>query len=233
MSGLHPIFYDTETTGIKPDKDRIIEIAAYDLLRDRTFEELIHPDCLIPSEVTAINHITDAMVADRPKFSEIGRKFVDFCGENVVLIAHNNECFDLPFLRQEFLRHGIDMPASWQCFDTLKWARRYRPDLPRHTLQFLREIYEIPANNAHRALDDVKVLHQVFSLMVDDLSIEEVIQLIKTAPPREISVMPFGKYQGQLLTAIPPDYIRWLHKSGTLEKPENVELRSSLVKLES
>ncbi len=46
-------------------------------------------------------------------------------------------------------------------------------DLPRHSLQFLREVYGIEKNNAHRALDDVVVLYEVFQKMVDDLSYQQ------------------------------------------------------------
>src|ERR1700733_6559629 len=191
---LRPIFYDTETTGIKPDKDRIIELAAYDPLENRTFVELINAECLIPPDATAIHHITNEMVGTCPNFSEIGRKFIDFCADDVVLIAHNNNAFDLPFLRQEFSRASLKMP-SWQFFDTLKWVRRYRPDLPRHKLQFLREIYDITPNHAHRALDDVMVLHKITCFLLDDLTIDQAIAILSTAPVREPNVMPFGKHQ--------------------------------------
>ena len=223
-----PIFYDTETTGISATKDRVIEIAAYDPQQNRTFEELVNPGCPIPPEATAIHHISDEMVSNCPNFAVIGQKFIDFCDGDVVLIAHNNDNFDLHFLRNEFQRHEIAMPP-WIFFDTLKWARRYRPDLPRHTLQFLREIYGIASNNAHRALDDVIVLHQVFCSMVDDLSIEDAYALLNI--PRSVTVMPFGKYQGKPLGEIPGDYVQWLLSKGALDKPENQELRSSFEKL--
>ncbi|NGX42721.1 MAG: DNA polymerase III PolC-type [Chlamydiae bacterium] len=223
-----PIYYDTETTGIKSDKDHIIEIAAYDPVNDRSFEELVNPGRPIPPEATAIHHITDEMVSKCSDFSEIGKKFVDFCDGDVVLIAHNNDNFDLHFLRNEFKRNDLAMP-SWRFLDSLKWARRYRPDLPRHSLQFLREIYGIQANNAHRALDDVIVLYKVFCLMIDDLTIEEAITLLNT--PRAITMMPFGKYQGKPLKEVPKDYIQWLSSNGAFEKSENEELRSSFEKL--
>lgn len=224
-----PIYYDTETTGIKSDKDRIIEIAAYDPEQNRSFEELVNPGIPIPAEATAIHNITNEMVADSPDFSEIGNRFIDFCEGDVVLIAHNNDNFDLKFLKNEFSRNSIEMP-EWNFLDTLRWARRYRPDLPRHTLQFLREIYGISANNAHRALDDVIVLHKVFSKMLDDLSIDEAMKLLQT--PRDVTTMPFGKHQGKALGDVPSDYVQWLAKSGAFDKSENVELRQSFEKLE-
>jgi DNA polymerase-3 subunit epsilon len=227
---LRPIFYDTETTGIKPDKDRIIELAAFDPVENRTFVELINPECLIPSDATAIHHITNEMVETRPNFNEIGKKFIDFCPNNAVLIAHNNDAFDLPFLRQEFSRSNLKMP-TWQFFDTLKWARRYRPDLPRHTLQFLREMYDIAPNNAHRALDDVIILHGISCFLLDDLTIEQAIALLNTAPVRELTVMPFGKHQGKLLKEIPKDYVKWLQTNGAFDKPDSQALRESFVKL--
>lgn len=217
-----PIYYDTETTGIKAEKDRIIEIAAYDPERDQTFEALINPGIPIPPEATAIHKITNEMVAEAPSSDQVLDRFKTFCEGEVVLIAHNNDNFDQQFLKWEFQRLGQEMP-SWIFLDTLKWARKYRPDLPRHTLQYLREIYGIPANNAHRALDDVIVLHRVFSLLLDDLSIEQAIQLLSVR--RKLDRMPFGKHQGKPLAEIPKDYIQWLVKSGAFEKAENEELR--------
>lgn len=225
---LRPIFYDTETTGIRAEKDRIIEIAAFDPVRNLTFEKFVNPGCPIPAEASAIHHITDEMVASAPSFAQIGAEFIEFCEGDVVLIAHNNDNFDLHFLRNEFQRHNTIMP-SWKFFDTLKWARRYRPDLPRHTLQFLREIYGIAANNAHRALDDVIVLHQIFQSLTDDLPIEDIYSLLNR--PRIIQNMPFGKHQGQPLSKLPSSYIQWLGSSGALDKHENQELKESFQRL--
>jgi DNA polymerase-3 subunit epsilon len=228
---LRPIFYDTETTGVKPEKDRVIELAAYDPERNRTFVQLLHPGCPIPPEASKIHNITDAMVQDAPTFGAIIDDFVQFCEGDVVLIAHNNDQFDIHFLRQEFSRHQRTLPP-WNFFDTLKWARRYRPDLPRHSLQFLREVYGIVSNNAHRALDDVMVLHQVFKQMTDDLPIATVCRLLNEAgTPPPPTAMPFGKHQGKPLDQVPRNYILWLNSSGALNKPENQPLRESFNKL--
>lgn len=225
---MRTIFYDTETTGLKPEKDRVIEIAAYDPVTKQSFVKLVNPGFPIPSEVSAIHHITDEMVVGCPSFDQVAKEFVEFCDGDVILIAHNNDTFDKLFLQQEFARNNIEMP-SWKFLDSLKWARRYRPDLPRHTLQFLREIYGIAQNNAHRALDDVIILHEVFSKMTDDLSIHKILELLHH--PRAINTMPFGKHQGKPLASLPRDYVEWLAGSGALDKPDNLELRSSLVKV--
>lgn len=222
------IFYDTETTGIKADRDRVIELAAYDASTGKTFERLINPGVPIPAEATAIHHITNEMVASAASFKDVIEEFTAFCEGEVILIAHNNDAFDYHFLREEFGRCNTPMPA-WKFLDSLKWSRRYRSDLPRHTLQFLREIYGVPSNNAHRALDDVIVLHKVFSMMTDDLSIAEVYELLNR--PRQLHHMPFGKHQGVPLKNLPKDYVAWLGGSGALAKPENSELKLALESL--
>lgn len=221
---LRAIFYDTETTGVRSEKDRVIELAVYDPERDLAFEKLINPGCPIPAEASAIHHISDAMVADAPSFNEILPEFLEFCSGEVVLIAHNNDGFDIHFLREEFKRCDQQLPP-WKFFDTLKWARRYRPDLPRHSLQFLREIYGIEENNAHRALEDVKVLHRVYNCMVDNLTIEEAHNLLNK--PRTIQHMPFGKHQGTPIKEVPKSYVTWLFEQGALDKPENSELKKT------
>jgi DNA polymerase III subunit epsilon len=223
-----PLYYDTETTGIKIGKDRIVEIAAFDPEQNRTFCTFVDPECPIPAEATAITNITDEMVIGAPKIKEALQMFVDFCGTDVVLIAHNNDNFDQPFMAAEFTRANLEAPA-WIYLDTLKWSRKYRRDLPKHNLQFLREAYGISANSAHRALDDVMVLHQVFSRMIDDLSLKKVLDLLSETPG--IVRMPFGKHAGKPLSEIPKDYVSWLKEQGALDKKENANLKQSFLSL--
>ncbi|MEM7176035.1 MAG: DUF3820 family protein [Chlamydiota bacterium] len=222
------IFYDTETTGVRSDQDRVIEIGAYDPTRDQTFSHLIHPGCPIPKEATAIHKITDDMVKDAPSFAEVAKQFMSFCEGEVVLIAHNNDAFDRLFIEAEFKRNALSVP-SWLYIDSLKWARKYRPDLPRHSLQHLREYFGIPANQAHRALDDVIILHKVFLELTDDLSLEMVLQL--AAEKRVLRQMPFGKHRGKPLQEVPSGYIQWLHSNGALDKESNRELKESFLAL--
>ncbi|MEX1012686.1 MAG: DUF3820 family protein [Waddliaceae bacterium] len=219
-----PIYFDTETTGIRTDKDKIIEIAAYDAANDTSFVSFVNPGIPIPPEASAIHHITDEMVKDAPSFATVGQQFLEFCEGDVILIAHNGDRFDMPLLKNELTRNDLPTP-KWKTIDSLTWARRYRPDIPRHALQFLREIYGIPENSAHRALDDVMMMVEIFSKMIDDLSIDQVYELLNQ--PRLLQHMPFGKHQGTPLKQLPSHYLKWLSGSGALEKPENEQLRKS------
>lgn len=231
MANLRPIYYDTETTGVNPAHDKIIEIAAYDPLLDRTFESLVNPLSPIPQEAMAIHGITDQMVQTAPTFAEVGKKFIEFCQGNVVLLAHNNDAFDRLFLLHESKRHGIAMP-HWPMIDTLKWTRKYRSDLPKHNLQFLRRVYGFAENQAHRALDDVIILYKIFSVLFDDLSMEQVLELLAENSTELLpQVMPFGKHKGKPFSELPSFYIQWLKKEGALDKEENRALKKALEKL--
>ena len=220
------IYFDTETTGLDVERELIIEIAAYDPEEDRTFASFVNPGKPIPEESVKICGITDEMVASAPTFAEVGRQFLDFCQGDVILVAHNGARFDQPLLENECKRHDLPLPAC-PFIDTLHWARKFRPDLPRHSLQYLREVYDIPANQAHRALDDVIILHTLFSRMIGNLTIEQVFHLL--SQKQQLSSMPFGKYRGQPLGKVPKDYFTWLASSGALDKKENEQLRALLV----
>ena len=223
------IYYDTETTGIRPEKERLIELAAYDATLDKSYVTFINPGMPIPKESTDITGITDEMVKDAPTFAEIAPQFFDFCKDGGVLIAHNNDSFDKRFLEEECKRNQLTLP-NFEYVDTLKWSRKYRPDLPRHSLQYLREVYGIEKNNAHRALDDVMMMHQIFSIMIGDLTIDQVIECMSQSAD-EVLQMPFGKHRGKHLSKLPKGYLSWLGQSGALEKPENESLKASLSKL--
>ena len=224
-----PIYYDTETTGIKVDKDRIIELAAYDPYLDKTFSELINPGIPIPPGATAIHNITDDMVKGAKSFKEVGEAFTAFCEGDVVLIAHNNDSFDQPFLKNEYDRNEIKLPDC-KYLDSLKWSRKYRPDLPKHSLQYLRECYGFAANQAHRALDDVVILHNVFSLMLGDLDMDTALELLNVK--QKLLHMPFGKHRGKPLKDVPKNYVSWLKDSGAFDKPDNEELKTRFKELD-
>ena len=90
-----PIYYDTETTGLSPTKDKVIEIAAYDPFLKKTFHSLVNPNIVIPQISIDICGITDNMVKDAPTFETVGQDFIDFCDNDPILIAHNNDAFDI------------------------------------------------------------------------------------------------------------------------------------------
>jgi len=225
MKDFRSIYFDTETTGINSSQDHIIEIAAYDAGTMKSFSSLINPHATVPEEATRIHGITQEMVDAAPDAKEVFAEFSEFCEGRSALIAHNNEAFDRPFLEKAYARIELEIPEEWVFVDTLKWARRYRPDLPKHTLQFLREVHHIEANQAHRALDDVIVLHKVFSEMIDDLPMWKVYEILSA--PKILSQMPFGKHKDKPLETVPKDYVRWLHENGVFDKRGNEELKMS------
>ena len=63
------IFFDTETTG-NAEKDSLVQIAYKD--GDENFTGLYKPPVKIPPEASAVHHITNKMVADKPTFQESG-----------------------------------------------------------------------------------------------------------------------------------------------------------------
>lgn len=98
------VILDTETTGLSPYTDRIIQISAirYNELGKpvASFDTLLNPCCPIPPHVTQINGITNQMVAFAPCADQIRDGFLSFLGDD--LIVGYNVTFDLRFLNQTF-----------------------------------------------------------------------------------------------------------------------------------
>ena len=142
---LDIIYYDTETTGLKATTERIIEIAFIKESDGSTFSTLINPEKLISSAAYNVHHISNEMVKDQPTFSEVIQKMCQFISKPALLVAHNNDGFDIHFMREEFKRCNQVLPTHWIFIDSLKWARKYRKDLPSYSLQNLRKLFKIDA----------------------------------------------------------------------------------------
>ena len=101
------VFFDLETTGVDPAKDRIVEISMVKIMPDGSEDvrtRLINPQMHIPETSTAIHGITDDDVRDAPTFAQIAKslyKFIEGCDFG----GFNSNRFDLPMLVEEFLRH--------------------------------------------------------------------------------------------------------------------------------
>ena len=106
---MREIVLDTETTGFDPDTgDRIVEIGAIELMNylptGRHFHVYINPERDMPAEALAVHGLTSEFLADKPKFAEISRDFIDFVGQ-ARLVIHNAP-FDMKFLNWELRRAG-------------------------------------------------------------------------------------------------------------------------------
>src|SRR5690606_4164900 len=105
------IFFDLETTGVDPAKDRIIEMAMVKIKPDGTKEHYIkriHPGMPIPKESSAIHGITDEDVKDAQEFKHIAHELYEWM-HGCDLGGYNSSKFDIPVLAEEFLRTGIQV----------------------------------------------------------------------------------------------------------------------------
>lgn len=115
---------DVETTGLSAaNGDRICEIGMVRFLRGSaidSFVSLVNPLRPIHPGASAVNGITDAMVAGSPTFADLLPRILDFLGDDP-LVFHNAP-FDLSFLRTEARIAGGRWPAN-PVVDTLALAR--------------------------------------------------------------------------------------------------------------
>ena len=165
------VVLDTETTGLNARLgDRVVEIGCIEILDRRVTENRFHAylNPGKPSEEAAerIHGLTSEFLADKPRFPEIGKDFLDYVrGAEVVI---HNAAFDVEFIDQELELAGLGK-LSEHCTsisDTLARARELHPG-KRNNLDALCERYGV--DNSHRtfhgALLDASLLAEVYLAM--------------------------------------------------------------------
>ncbi len=152
---------DVETTGLEAGTDEVIEIAAVKFAGDQvleTFQKLVKPRHTLPLKITRLTGITEAMLADAPRFSEVAPDLVRFV-KSYPLIGHSVG-FDLKMLQAQGMRFA--QPA----YDTFDLATLLMPHAPAYRLSTLAATLGIIHDEAHRALSDADVARQVFLRML-------------------------------------------------------------------
>lgn len=161
------IFFDLETTGVEVT-DRIIEIYAVRLMPDGGREELheyINPGIPIPAEATEIHGISDAMVADKPRFAEKAEMMASFF-TGADLAGYNVRRFDVPLLMEEFHRCG-KYPIRLRDTHIIDPYVIFLKKEPRDLAAALRFYCEQDASNAHSAKADVEMTLKVFEAQME------------------------------------------------------------------
>jgi DNA polymerase-3 subunit epsilon len=164
---MREIIFDTETTGLSPNKgDRVIEIGAIELINKFPTGEIYHQyinsdNFPIHPDAERIHGISEEFLKDKPVFAAIADDFLEFFS-NAKLIAHNAK-FDMGFVNAELKRIGKPAFPNDVVIDTLEIARRKHPMGP-NSLDALCKRYGI--DNSHRekhgALLDSELLAEVY-----------------------------------------------------------------------
>ncbi len=172
---MRQIVLDTETTGLEVERGhRIIEIGAVELRNrratGRNFHRYLNPDRAIDEGARAVHGISNADLADAPRFAQVAAELIEFI-TGAELVIHNAS-FDVGFLEAELqqLPESAALPRkiAGLCgvLDTLALAREMHPG-QRNNLDALCKRYGI--DNSHRelhgALLDARILADVYLAM--------------------------------------------------------------------
>jgi len=157
---------DVETTGRDASVDRVVELGIAVGRRGEIvarYNWLINPGIPIPPEVTAIHHISDEMVADKPRFEQVADA-IGAALQGCVPAAYNAP-FDRAFVANEWARAtrppvaALDRDVEW--LDPLIWAREIQENERSRSLGDVAARLGIALENAHRAQDDAEAALRV------------------------------------------------------------------------
>ena len=234
-------FFDLETTGIDVVKDRIVEISVLKVMPngdETAITRRVNPGMPIPETATAVHHITDADVADKPHFSEIAKEIAQML-DDCDIAGYNSNKFDVPLLAEEFSRANVNFDWSKRKFVDVHVL--YLKKEPR-TLSAAYKFYcEKDLEGAHAADADTYATYEVLQAQLDKYpdmqntvdflseythhtnNVDFAGRIIYNEKKQE--VFNFGKYKGQLVSDVfrrDPSYYSWMMNGEFLSNTKQV-----------
>lgn len=230
------VVLDTETTNLLPEQAEVVEIGAAKWSKSgwETAGMLLGAKNGIPPAASAKNNISNKMIAGKPTFAESVDEVCDLLGwpDTGWYVAHNAN-YDRSVLAQAWTQIGRHDYADI-CKDTSRWICTWR--LSQHLLKhefadceyglnYLRYKLELPVPDdmqLHRAKDDTYLcavlLDYLIAIAIKNHAIDPESAICEQLAelswkPIIQDTWPFGKYKGQLLTAVPNDYYAWAFKN--------------------
>lgn len=206
---------DYETSGDQSSETaEIIEFGSHDLyVEDCTitapFRSFCRPRHPIHPAARAAHHIRDEELADAPDAREIIDEFLTG-GKPFALAAHNID------FEQHF---SPDVGLPWIC--TYRCAKVVWPDAPGHSNQTLRYWLDLKLDfdrcmPPHRALPDSYVTAGILARLLQEKTVDELIQISKYPPLHK--TLTFGKHKGTTYLEAPQDYLEWILNKSDLDE---------------
>jgi DNA polymerase-3 subunit epsilon len=234
--------FDIESTGVVPQRDRIVEIAVMKIMPDgssRTTVRRLNPGMPIPPGATAIHGISDADVADCPTFKDVAKKIASDI-EGCDLAGFNSNRFDIPVLAEEFLRAGVDIDLMKRKFVDVQVIYH---KLERRTLSAAYKFYcDKDLEDAHTAEADTRATYEVLKAQLDHYP-EELVNDINFLSEyschtknvdfagrivyneQGVEVFNFGKYKGMSVAEVlkkDAGYFGWIMQGDFTLNTKNV-----------
>jgi len=172
------VVIDVETTGLKPEQAKMIEIGAIkikDGMIDDAFQSLIKIDGNVPQKITDLTGITDDMLDKHGKdLKVVLNEFIIFASD-FTLVAHNAS-FDISFINDGLNICGYPLLDN-KIIDTLSLARNKLRGLNSYKLLSVAKnmgVDNADLNHAnkgvlqmHRSLGDCYQTHLIYEKLMD------------------------------------------------------------------
>lgn len=179
---------DVETTGGRHEHGHRITDVAVVQVRDGAvadrFRTLVNPGRRLSPSIVRMTGITDEMVASAPAFDEIaGEVFRQLDGR--VFVAHS-VAFDWGWIAAQLGDALGDVPEV-ERLCTVDLSRRLFPEVDRHDLSTLSQVFRVPVHQRHRAYGDALATARIFLRLLDragHLGIGDLRSLKKYRPAK-------------------------------------------------
>jgi DNA polymerase-3 subunit epsilon len=163
---MRKIILDTETTGLSPSSDRIIEIACVELVNEiptgKVFHKYYNPgDIVISEQAENIHGLSNGFLKDFELFDNSIEEVLDFI-DGCQLIIHNAS-FDLSMINSALERMNLKKIEESSATCTVQMARKIFPGR-KVNLNALCRRFDISLVNRekHDAVTDCFLLSQVY-----------------------------------------------------------------------
>lgn len=206
LMDLPAIAIDTETTGLDPQRDRVISIGAVRLQGERLFRSwtlnmLVNPGRSIPSRTIPVHGISNSMVAGAPTFEQVADRIVEQT-TGLVLVGHRID-FDVAILGAELQRCGrLWRPIA--AFDIMLLYAGLFPDRQSLLLEDIAADLGIQVVGRHSALGDALTAGEVFVRLVAALTERGVSSLEAAQALQQKAARRLGIGSGAARTAPAP-----------------------------
>lgn len=178
------VVFDLVTTGERTGYDKIIEIGAVKYengAEGANFQTFANPEMPIPTETINKTGITDNMVSNAPTQEQAVSKFLEWAGNDCVLVAHGAHSL-IEFLTNVCEKNEI--PFDYPYLDTLTLAQSLLIDKEEESeeekkkkpknfrLGTLIKFFRLQNEEANRAEEDAHILAKIFDKMIDMMEVQ-------------------------------------------------------------